>query len=65
MHGAKGIEWADLEVRNTMDGVPSVTLRGVAADVCKSKGIDEIKISFSHCRLFATVFAVALGEPSA
>ena len=61
---AKGIQWTDLEVRNAMGGAPSVTLSGAAADICESKGIDEIKISISHCRLFATAFAVALGEPT-
>lgn len=59
---AKGIQWTDLEIQNAMGGAPSVVLGGVALDICKSKGIDEIKISISHSRLFATAFAIALGE---
>jgi len=61
---SKGIQWTDLEVRNAMGGAPSVNISGAAADICKSKGIEEIKISISHCRLFATAFAVALGDTS-
>ena len=61
---SKGIQWTDLEVRNAMGGAPSVSLSGAALEICGSKGIDEIKISISHCRMFATAFAVALGEAS-
>ena len=61
---AKGIQWTDLEVRNAMGGAPSVELSGVAAEICRSMGIMEIKISTSHRRMFATAFAVAVGEAS-
>ena len=59
---AKGIQWTDLEIRNAMGGAPSVNLEGAARDICEQKGIVEVKISISHCRLFATAFAVALSE---
>ncbi len=59
---AKGIQWTDLEIRNAMGGAPSVTLAGAAAEISKSLGISEIKISISHCQTFATAFAVAVGE---
>ena len=59
---AKGIQWTDLEIRNAMGGAPSVTLGGAAADICESLGISEIKISISHSEMFATAFAVAVGE---
>lgn len=61
---AKGIQWTDLEIRNAMGGAPSVALGGAAADICESMGISEIKISISHSELFATAFAVAVGENS-
>jgi holo-[acyl-carrier protein] synthase len=59
---AKGIQWTDLEVRNAMGGAPSVFLTGVAAELCESTGISEIKISISHSKSYATAFAVAIGE---
>ena len=59
---AKGIQWTDLEVRNAMGGAPEVILSGAALDICESKGITEIKITISHCRLFATAFAIAVGK---
>lgn len=62
---AKGIQWTDLEVQNAMGGAPSVAISGAAADICQSLGISEIKISISHSRLFATAFAIAVGDRSA
>lgn len=60
---AKGIQWVDLEIRNEMGGAPKVIISGAALEICNAKGINEIKVSISHCRMFATAFAVALGEP--
>ena len=61
---AKGIQWTDIEIINEMGGRPFVRLGGQAKEVCRSKGIDEVLISISHCRKFATAFATAVGTPS-
>ena len=58
------IKWTDIEVINEMGGKPYVKLNGKAVTVCADRGIDEILISISHCNLFATAFATALGEDS-
>jgi holo-[acyl-carrier protein] synthase len=58
---SKGIKWTDIEVINRMGGKPYVKLNGKAVEVCADRGIEEILISISHCRLFATAFATAMG----
>ena len=64
---SKGIKWTDIEVINRMGGKPYVKLNGKAIEVCADRGIDDILITISHCRLFATAFATAMGpgEPLA
>jgi holo-[acyl-carrier protein] synthase len=59
---SKGIKWTDIEVINEMGGKPFVKLNGKAVNVCADRGIEEILISISHCNLFATAFATALGD---
>ena len=58
---AKGIQWTDIEIVNEMGGKPFVRLAGQAKEICHSQGIDEILISISHTRTFATAFATAVG----
>lgn len=60
---AKGIQWTDIEICNQMGGKPVVKLAGAASEVAANRGIEEILISISHCRLFATAFATATGSP--
>lgn len=62
---SKGIKWTDIEVLNHMGGKPFVRLGGEAVGVCADRGIDDILITISHCRLFATAFATALGPGQA
>ena len=59
---SNGIRWTDIEICNQMGGKPYVQLGGAARTIAHSKGISEILISISHCRLFATAFATALGS---
>jgi holo-[acyl-carrier protein] synthase len=58
---SKGIKWTDIEVINQMGGKPFVKLNGKAVEVCAERGIEEILITISHCNLFATAFATAMG----
>ena len=62
---AKGIQWTEIEICNQPGGRPVVQLTGSAAEVALAQGISEILISISHCRLFATAFATAIGDPRA
>jgi holo-[acyl-carrier protein] synthase len=57
---AKGICWTDLEVRNRAEGKPEVLVRGGAKDAAIERGIGDILVSISHCRTYATAYAVAL-----
>ena len=58
---SRGICWTDLEVRNTATGAPQVLVRGGAKDAAIERGIGDILISISHCRTYATAYALALG----
>lgn len=58
---AKGIHWTDIEIVNQMGGKPLVQLHNEAITVCQTQGISDVLISISHCRLFATAFATAVG----
>lgn len=59
---SKGICWTDLEVRNKPSGAPTVLVRGGAKDAALARGIGDILISISHCRTYATAYALALGR---
>ncbi len=43
---------------------PHIVLDGGALEVSRSLGIEQVLISISHCRAYATAYAIALG-PSA
>lgn len=57
----RGIAWRDVEVRNSPAGVPEVRLFGGARDLQQRTGIGRIHLSISHCRAYATAYAVAEG----
>jgi holo-[acyl-carrier protein] synthase len=59
---SRGIAWTNIEVRNTQDGRPEVLVCGAARDTAKERGIGDILIAISHCRTYATAYAVALGR---
>jgi len=61
---SRGIAWIDLEVRNSVEGQPRVHVGGTAKEVARERGISDILISISHCRTYATAYALALGLPS-
>ncbi|MFO0903784.1 MAG: holo-ACP synthase [Pirellulales bacterium] len=61
---SQGIQWTDVEVRNNEGGAPRIVLAGVAAEIAKQMGIDEVLISISHCRTHATAFAIAVRTPT-
>lgn len=59
---SRGISWTDLEIRNEPGGEPRVRVRGGARDAAIGRGIADILISISHCRTYATAYALALGR---
>ena len=56
----RGLCWTDMEVRNTPDGKPQVLLCGAAKDVAQGLRIADILLSISHCRAYATAYALAV-----
>lgn len=58
-----GIAWTNIEVRNDPDGRPQVMVCGAAREVARERGISEILVSISHCRTYATAYALALVRP--
>jgi len=61
---SRGIAWTDIEVRNALDGQPRVLVCGGAKEATLRRGIGDILISISHCRTYATAYALAVA-PSA
>jgi holo-[acyl-carrier protein] synthase len=59
---ARGICWTDIEVRTSDDGPPRVMIGGAAKEVARERGIGEILVSISHCRTYATAYAMALAR---
>lgn len=57
-----GIAWTDVEVVNERGGRPTVQLHGGAARIAEEKGIQRIEVSISHCKSYATAFALAVSE---
>jgi holo-[acyl-carrier protein] synthase len=62
----RGVGWLDIEVATKRSGQPLINIRGTARDIASHLGIDEVLISISHCRAYATATAIALrhGESS-
>lgn len=58
----RGIQWRDIEVRNDLGGKPSIALSGGAYEYSVLHGIDEVLITISHCRNYATAYAMAVGK---
>jgi holo-[acyl-carrier protein] synthase len=62
---SRGIGWTHVEVRNGQGGRPRVMVCGAAREVARERGIGEILVSISHCRTYATAYAMALGRAAA
>ena len=56
---SKGVSWKDIEVRSNQMGKPAILLNGGTKEVAEKLGIDEVLITISHCRTFATATAIA------
>jgi holo-[acyl-carrier protein] synthase len=56
----KGVGWLDIEVATRRSGQPIINIHGTARDLAGQFGIDEVLISISHCRAYATATAIAV-----
>ena len=57
---AKGIQWTDVEVVNLASGAPLVVLSNRALEIANEQGINQVRVSISHCKAYATAFAIGL-----
>jgi holo-[acyl-carrier protein] synthase len=57
---APGIGWKDIEVCMKPSGQPFIQMHGSVRELAEQLGIDEILISVSHCRAYATATAIGV-----
>lgn len=58
----RGVGWQAIEICVHKSGRPTIELHAGAADYAEHLGIDEILITISHCRAYATATAIAVGQ---
>jgi holo-[acyl-carrier protein] synthase len=61
---SRGLCWTDIEIRNDQAGQPRVLVCAAAKDHAQSLRISDIMISISHCRAYATAYAIAVRNSS-
>lgn len=57
--GFRGFGPSDIEVIRNEAGAPIVCLYAGAKELAKAKGISTIWVSISHCKAYATAYAIA------
>jgi holo-[acyl-carrier protein] synthase len=57
---SKGLCWTDIEVCNEPNGRPRIQLHAATRDFADKLGVGTILISISHCRAYATAYALAM-----
>ena len=60
----RGLSWTDVEVRQETGARPRVMLCGAARDIAEEQRISDILLSLSHCRAYATAYALAVRAQS-
>lgn len=58
----RGVSWREIEITNQPGGAPVVELTGGTREIADARGVGRILISISHCRTYATAYAVALAS---
>jgi holo-[acyl-carrier protein] synthase len=58
----RGVGWQDIEVCVQRSGQPTIDVHGGARDLAEQLKIEEILISMSHSRAYATATALAIGR---
>ncbi|MBX3440965.1 MAG: holo-ACP synthase [Planctomyces sp.] len=57
---AKGVGFRDIEVASLKSGQPVIELSATAKETSRRLGIDDVLITISHCRAYATATAIAV-----
>ena len=58
----RGVGWQDIEVQVLKTGQPVIRVHGGARDFVEKLSVDNILITISHCRAYATATAIAVSE---
>ncbi len=58
----RGIRWQEVTIQSQKSGKPIVKLLGGAGEYAEKLGIEEIYLTISHCRTYATATAIAVGH---
>jgi len=56
----RGVSWRDIEVTTLKSGRPVVNIHGGAKEFSEKLGIDDVLITISHCRSYATATAIGI-----
>lgn len=56
----RGVHWRDIEVYSHKSGKPNIRLSGGVRELTDGLDIDEILITISHCRAYATATAIGV-----
>lgn len=56
----RGVGFQDIEICTRKSGQPQVNVRGRAREFAEQMGIDEILVTISHCRSYATATAIGV-----
>jgi holo-[acyl-carrier protein] synthase len=57
-----GLDWTDLEIRESQEGKPEVLMCGPAKDRVQALRISDVLLTISHCRAYATACAIAIRQ---
>ncbi len=57
--GLRDMSFQDIEITRNQLGKPSVTLYANALEIAKQQNIGEVLITISHCKEYATAYAIA------
>jgi len=60
----QGTHFQEIEVVSEESGRPRIVLHGSTGEFAKQHGIDEVLITISHCRQYATATAIGVRRKS-
>ena len=56
----RNLSWTDIELRGEAGGKIEVRLSGAVRDIAEGQGVAKVQLSMSHCRAYATAYALAV-----
>lgn len=59
---SENVHWKDLEIIEGPSGKPCVCLHDRARAVSEEQGVKDVKVSLSHCKLYAVAIAQLLKD---